>query len=43
MIDFVFGYVDHRSIPVSVISAVGGLFGTAFYLFLFGAFRSPSD
>lgn len=43
LIDFLMSYVDHRSVPVGVISAVGGLFGTAFYLFLFGALQSRSD
>jgi len=38
VIDFLLSYFDHRSVPFGVISAVGGLFGTAFYLFLFGAF-----
>jgi len=28
--------------PFGVISAVGGLFGTAFYLFLFGAFDTQN-
>jgi hypothetical protein len=32
--DFSLGYVHERSIPAGVISVVGGLFGTAFYLFL---------
>src|ERR1019366_9396604 len=33
--DSVLGYIHERSVPAGVISAVGGLFGTAFYLFLF--------
>lgn len=32
--DFVLGYIHERSIPAGVISVVGGLFGTIFYLFL---------
>ena len=42
VIDFLLSYFDHRSIPFGVISAVGGLFGTAFYLFLFGAFDTQN-
>jgi hypothetical protein len=42
VIDFLLSYFDHRSVPFGVISAVGGLFGTAFYLFLFGAFDTRS-
>lgn len=30
--DFVWGYVHERSIPAGVLSVIGGLFGTAFYL-----------
>src|ERR1035441_5516167 len=33
-IDFVWGYFRERSVPAGVISAVGGLFGTAWYLLL---------
>jgi hypothetical protein len=33
--DFVLGYIHERSVPAGVISAVGGLFGTAFYLLIF--------
>lgn len=33
--DFIWGYAHGGSFPASVISVVGGLFGTAFYLLLF--------
>lgn len=34
VIDFIWGYIHQRSVPAGVISAVGGLFGTAWYLLL---------
>ena len=34
MIDFIWGYFRERSVPAGVITAVGGLFGTAWYLLL---------
>jgi len=39
-VDFVFGYVKAGSFPAGVISVVLGLFGTAFYLWCFGAPRN---
>jgi len=33
--DFVLGYIRERSVPAGVISVVGGLFSTAFYLLLY--------
>jgi hypothetical protein len=34
VVDFIWGYIHERSVPAGVISAVGGLFGTAWYLLL---------
>jgi O-antigen/teichoic acid export membrane protein len=34
--DFALSYHDHRSVSAAIISAVGGVFGTTFYLLLLG-------
>jgi ribosomal protein L40E len=41
--DFIFGYIHERSVPAGVISVVGGLFGTAFYLLVLKWFWNGSD
>jgi len=35
-IDFIWGYIHERSVAAGVVAIVLGLFGTAWYLFLFG-------
>jgi len=39
--DFVWGYIRGRSIPAAITSVFFGVFGTAFYFFLF--FRPKKD
>jgi len=34
VIDFIWGFIGERSVPAGVISVVGGLLGTAWYLLL---------
>jgi O-antigen/teichoic acid export membrane protein len=41
--DFVWGYVHERSVPAGVISVVGGLFGTAFFLLVFWPWKDKND
>jgi len=38
-IDFVWGYIHERSVAAGVVAIVLGLFGTAWYLFLFGVWK----
>lgn len=41
--DFVLGYIHERSFPAGLISVIGGLFGTAFYVLVFKWFLNGSD
>ena len=41
--DFILGYIHERSVPAGVISVVGGLFGTAFYVLVLKWFLNGSD
>lgn len=38
-IDFIWGYIHERSVVAGVVAIVLGLFGTAWYLFLFGVWK----
>jgi hypothetical protein len=41
--DFVWGYVHERSVLAGVISVVGGLFGTAFFLLVFWPWKDKNN
>jgi hypothetical protein len=43
ILDFGWGYFEKRSLPHGVISVVFGLFGTAFYAWLMGVFRTEEN
>ena len=38
-IDFIWGYIHERSLIAGVVAIVLGLFGTAWYAFLFGVWK----
>lgn len=41
--DFAWGYFKARSLPAGVISVVLGVFGTTFYAWLMGVFRTSKS